>query len=897
MKTPRAFLRRLRALGQRRATKREIDEELRFHLEQRTAANIAAGMSPEEAALNASRRFGNLQKVREECRELRGASLGETFLQDVRFGLRQLRRNPAFSAVAVVTLALGIGANTAIFSVVNAILLKPLPYRNPGRIVMLWTDNASANLGFHELPPAPPDLLHWRKDAASFEQITAFRSRQADLSGEGDLERVGGVQVTANFFSLLGVAPFLGRAFSTDEEQPGNDKVVVISHGLWQRRFGGDTNLAGKFITVNRQRRAVIGVMPSGFHFPRGAEMPAAYDLLPQTDVWQPLAEDSRYWQDDDHRDFIAMGRLRQGISTAAADAEIRTISERLAAEYPLTHAGWTTHLRPLAMQVAGKTRPALLLLLGAVAFVLLIACANVANLLLCRSAVRRKEMAVRAAIGAGRGRIIRQLLTESVVLSSLGGAAGLVLGVGLIRMILAFSPPGIPRLDETVLDGRVLAFTLIISVGTGLIFGLAPSWQASGINLTEALAADSRYGAAAGWHRAHGFLVMAEVALAVILLAGAGLMAKSFMRLQTVDPGFNPNQVAAFDVSLFGGKYENSDRVRQFFRDARERLAKLPGVQSVAAISNLPLDGNETLDFLFVEGAPMPAPGERVPAENRKATPGYFHTMGVMLERGRDFTDQDTSDKPIVCIINETTARRFFPGVDPLGRRIRLGSGTPDEANNPYYTIVGVAGDVRGYALEVKAKPQVYLPLEQNTDNEMTFVIRAEQGRADSLERAIRAEMKAIDPTLPPANFRTMERLVADSVARPRFSAFLLGLFAAAALLLTMVGLYGVVAYAVGQRTREIGIRVALGAGKRDVFSLVVRQGMLPALVGLVIGLGGALALTRLLASQLYEVRPADPATFLAVSILLLLVALLACCLPAGRAARLDPAAALRCE
>jgi putative ABC transport system permease protein len=818
-------------------------------------------------------------------------------LNDLRFAVRMLLKNPGFTAVAVLTLALGVGANTAIFSVVNAVLLKPLPYRQPQRIVMLWADNPSMNLGFHELPPTPPDFLEWRREAKSFEQIAAFRTRLADLSEEGDPERVGGVQVTANFFSLLGAQPMLGRAFSADEEQPGKDKVAVISHSLWQRRFGGGTNTIGQFITINHERHAIIGIMPPGFNFPRGAEMPAGYALMARTDVWRPYADNAEYWQNDDSHDFIAMARLKPGIALAQAQVEMTSFARREAEAYPKTHTGWTIYLRPLALQVAGKTRPVLLILLGAVAFVLLIACANVANLLLCRAAVRRKEMSVRAAIGAGRRRLIRQLLTESILLSLLGGGMGLFLGAWLIQLILAFSPPGIPRLNETTLDGRVLAFTLLISLATGVIFGLAPAWHASGVNLTESLNADSRYGAAAGRRRTYGILVVAEVTLAVILLIGAGLMVKSLLRLQTVDPGFNPHQIAAFDLSLFGERYKNFERVRQFFRDARERLAKLPGIHSVAAISNLPLGGNENLAYLFIEGAPMPAPGDRILAENRKATPGYFDTMGVTLLRGRDFNDQDASDKPIVCIVNETVARKFFSGVDPLGKRVRLGSGTPDEANNPFYTIVGIARDVRGYALEVKPKPQVYLPLEQNTDNEMTFVVRADQGQAGALERTIRAELKTLDPTLPPANFRTMERLVANAVARPRFSTFLLGLFAAAALLLTIVGLYGVVAYGVNQRTREIGIRLALGAGERNILSLIIKQGIRPALAGLAVGIAGALVLTRFLANQLYEVQPGDPVTFLSVALVLLAVVFLACYFPAHRATKIDPMEALRHE
>jgi len=816
-------------------------------------------------------------------------------MNDLKFAFRQLLKNPGFTAVAVLTLALGIGANTAIFSVVNAVLLKALPYREPERIVMLWTDNPSLNLGFHELPPTPPDLLDWRNQAQSFEQIAAFRTRPADLSEESDPERVGGVQVTANFFSLLGAQPTLGRVFSTDEEQPGKDKVAIISHRLWQWRFGADANIIGQFITINHERHAIIGVMPPGFSFPRGAEMPAGYALMAQTDVWRPYSDSAEYWRNDDSRDFIAMGRLKPGLTLRQAQAEMTGLARREAELYPKTHVGWTIHLRPLALQVAGKTRPVLFILLAAVAFVLLIACANVANLLLCRCTARRKEMAVRAAIGAGRGRIVRQLMTESVLLSVGGGGIGLLLGAWGVQVILALSPPNIPRLHETALDGRVFLFSLCISLVTGAIFGLAPAWHASKVNLSEALNAESRSGTAAGRHRTHGLLVIAEVALAVILLSGAGLMLQSFMRLLAVDPGFKPQRVGAFDVGLNGVRYEDIARQRQFYREARERLVKVPGVRAAAAISNLPLGGVENLSFLFIEGTPPPSAGNEPLAENRKITPGYFGTMGVSLLRGRDFTDKDGPDQPNVCIVNESIARTFFSGADPIGKRLKMARA--DEEQHPWCTIIGVAGDVRSYGLEVKPRPQIYTTVEQNTDNEMTLIVRAETMPPAALERTIRAEMKSIDPALPLANFRTMESLLANAVARPRFSSFLLGLFATTALLLTAVGLYGVVAYATTQRTREIGIRIALGASGRNVLALVVRQGMWPALIGLAIGLAGALALTRLLANQLYEVKATDPLTFFCVTALLLLVALAACFLPARRAAKVDPMEALRYE
>lgn len=815
-------------------------------------------------------------------------------LFDLRFAARQLIRQPAFTLFAVLTLALGIGANTAIFSVINTVLLKPLPYRDPDRIVMLWTDNPSMKLGFPELPPTPPDLLEWREQAKSFEQIAGFRPRTADLAEFGDPERVGGVQTTANFFSVLGIQPKHGRLFTPEEERDGAAKVAVISHALWQRRFGGDLGVLGKRVSINRGTHEIIGVMPAGFHFPRGPEMPAAYGLLAKTDVWTPYAEPAKYWQDHSSRDYVAMGRLKPDVTVGQAQAEMVAIAARQAAAYPASHTGWTVNLRALSRQVAGGTRPVLLALLGAVAFVLLIACANVANLLLCRSAGRRKEMAVRAAIGAGRARVIRQLLTESVLLAALGGVAGLLLGALGLKLILAISPANIPRLHETSLEGSVLVFTVLVSLATGILFGLAPAWSTSRANLAEVLNSGARGGAVAGRPRAHALLVTGEIAMVVVLLVGAGLMIQSFLHLQAVDPGFKPQQVLAFDVSLFGDRYQGDERVIQFHQQVRERLAALPGVRSVAAISSLPLGGSENLGFLQVEGAPPVVPGQEPAAEDRKVTPGYFAALGITFTRGRDFTAQDGPNQPRVCIVNEALAREHFLGTDPLGKRIRLGG--PNEPG-PLVTIVGVTRNVRGASLETRSRAQVCFPLAQAPQNEMTIVVRGEAGGAESLERSIRAALKAIDPALPPANFRAMENLVVNALARPRFGTSLLGAFAAIALILTLIGLYGVVAYAASQRTREIGIRMALGAKAGDVLALIIRQGMKPALIGLAIGIAGALAATRLLATQLYDIKATDPVTFAGVGAFLLLTTLAACWVPARRATRVDPMVALRQE
>jgi len=810
-------------------------------------------------------------------------------IRDLRYGIRMLLKNPGFTLIAVFTLALGIGANTAIFSVVNAVLIKPLSYGEPDRIVMLWSINPGLKLNV-PLSPLPVDLGEWRRQAESFEQIAAFDQSPADLSEQGDPERVGGIKVTSNFFAVMGVQPQLGREFSLEEEQPGRDKVAIISHDLWQRRFGGEANIIGRLITVNRERRAVVGVMPPRFQFPRGAEFPGS-SLSPQTDIWVPYAESAEYWRRDDFRECGAIGRLKRGVALAQAQAEMDVIARRQEEVTPYNHVGWTIQLQPLAQQATQQSRPVLFILLGAVGFVLLIACANVANLLLCRSSARQKEMAVRAALGAGWSRIIRQLLTESVLLSAAGGAAGLLLGAWCLPAILAFSPPNIARLNETTLDGRVLLFTVFVSLVTGVLFGLAPTWHASRINLTGVLNAGGRSGAAAGRGWILSLLVIAEVALAVALLAGAGLMVQSLLRLQAVDPGFKPEHVAAFDVSLYGDGYASEDRMRQFYRETRERLSKLPGIRAAAASSFIPLRGGGDNQWIIPEGRPIDF-SNTVNAHRVEITPGYFETMGMTLLRGRDFTDYDAANTLQVCIINETTARDFFTGADPIGKRLKLGN---VGEYNPWLTVVGVVRDVRFEALEISVRPQVYRPVEQNTGNMMTFVVRAE-GR-ELLEPTLRAELKSIDPAMPLANFRTMESLVADALSRPRFSAFLLTLFAVTALLLTVVGLYGVVAYAVSQSTHEIGIRIALGASRRDVLALVIWQGMVPAIVGLAIGILCALGLTRALATQLYGVKPADLPTFAGVSLILLLAALAACWFPARRAARVDPVITLRQE
>jgi predicted permease len=885
----------LRALLRRSEVECELDEELRHHIEQQTEQNIRLGMNSEEARCAARKAFGGVEQAKERSRDARGSRWIEDSWQDLRYGARMLSKHPGFTLIATLTLALGIGANTAIFSVINGVLLRPLAFHDTDRLFMLWADNPAWQVGIHELPATPADLPEWRANATSFEQLAAFQSNPGDLSDGGEPERVGWVLVSVNLLPMLGVQPLMGRHFSAEEEQPGRDGVVMISYALWQRRFGGDPEILGKKITVNGVPRPVIGIMPEGFHFPRANEMPQGYHMPERTDLWAPLAREPGYWQARDQRPPVPIvGRLKPGITQAQAQAEMNAIAARQTRDYPQTHDGWRVWLTPLFNQVIGQTRTPLLVLLGAVGFLLLIACANIASLLLARAATRHREMAVRAAIGAGRARIIRQLLTESLLLAALGGSLGLLLGYWGLDALLSFVPPTVPRVHDISLDTHVLLFTALISILTGVLFGLVPAWQASKVNLAEALKNAGRTNSASrgGGNRSHSLLVTAEVALAAVLLIGAILMLQSFQRLLAVDPGFRPEGIATFEISLTWARYPEDSQRAQLFEKVRERLSRLPGVRAVGAISNLPLSGNENMGYLVIEGT-EPAPRGKEPmAENRVITPGYLTAMGMSLMRGRDFEATDGSDKPPVAIINETLARQFFPAVGAVGKRIKW------LYEDNWRTIVGVVRDVRSYAMEMQARPQLYVPYAQNHQQyEMTMAMRADATVLPSLRGAIQQELKRIDALLPVANFRTMPELVAKAVARPRFSTLLLGLFAAAALMLTVIGLYGVVSYGVNQRTREIGIRMALGAQRQDVLALVIGQGMRPAFVGVGIGMLGAFGLTRLLANQLYEVKAMDPATFGMVALGLLFVLLVACYIPARRAAKIDPIVAIHSE
>jgi putative ABC transport system permease protein len=802
-----------------------------------------------------------------------------TLWQDLRFGFRMLRKSPVFTTVAVIALALGIGANTAIFSVVNAVLLSPLPFGNPDRLVMIWENDTQEGNPRNQVAPA--NYIDFRERNRTFEQL-AFLTQTAgvNLTGGDQPERIESSAVSANFFSLLKVQPVLGPGFRPEDEKPDAEPVVVLSYGLWQRRFGGDTNIIGKTLTIEGQSASVVGVAPRGFQFPEKAEM------------WGPMplaGEDAKVRA---RHSLLVIGRLKPDATLAEAKADLSTIASQLATEYPETNTGRGATLLTIKDQLVGDVQPALIILLGAVGFVLLIACANVANLSLARGAARQKELAVRLTLGATRGRLVRQLLTESVLLSLMGGVLGLLLAVWGIDFLLALGPTKVPRIEGVRLNWMVLGFTMSLSVLTGIIFGLVPALQASKPDLNESLKETER-GASGGVGRvrARGLLVISEVALALVLLIGAGLLIKSFVRLQRVELGFNPENVLTMQLSLPFANYKEPNQVTAFYTQLTERVRHLPGVQAVGIVSRLPLAGDRSTSSLAIEGRPVET-GKSPEAHFRIITPDYFRAMGMVLRDGREFTADDRADAPPVVIINETVARTFWPGEQALGKRVKLGP----NPNSPWVTVVGVVNDARNFGLDAEAKSEVYVSYLQNPPNRVRLVVRTGPDPTSVLA-AIKREIQMMDKDLPVAQVRTMEQLLGEAVAQRRLNMVLLAVFSSVALLLAAVGLYGVMAYSVTQRTHEIGVRMALGAQSADVMRLIVGQGMVLTLIGVGTGIVGAFLLTRVMSGLLYGVSATDPVIFGSIALLLTAVAFLACYLPARRASKVDPMVALRYE
>ncbi len=875
----------------------EIVEEMAQHLEDRYRELLSGGATQEEACRIALADLRDRGLLQQELRRIEQQIKQEPiifgtnwrknmiadFWQDLRYGARMLRKNPGFTLIAVVTLALGIGANTAIFSVVNTVLLRPLPYQDPDRLMMIRETKLPQ---LPEFSVSPGNFLDWKKQNTVFEQLVAIGPSPFSLTGTGDPERLSGMRVSDGFFAMLGVRPQIGREFLPEEDQPGHNNVVILSHGFWQRRFGTDPNILNQAITLDGKSYTVIGVMPSTFHF---------VDRL--NDLWTPMAFTAEQAQNHGGHSLAAIGQLKSGITLDRARTEMSMIAERLAAQYPDVNTGWNVKITPLLEFTVKSIRPALLVLLGAVVFVLLIACANVANLLLARAASRQKEIAIRVALGAGRWRIVRQLLTESVLLALAGGVLGLLLAKWGMDVLLTLAPQNLPRISDVSLDGRVLIFTATVTLLTGIIFGLIPALQVSKPKLSETMK-DGGRGSTEGGRRQliRNALVVLEVASALVLLVGAGLMIKSFTRLQKVDIGFNADNALTVSLSLPKSKYPEENQQIAFYQQLLEKVRNLPGVQTVGATSGVPLSNEDFVLAFLIQGQPALAQGLGQTTNYYSVSADYFKAMGIPLIRGRLLTERDTKDSTNVALINETMAKKIFPDEEPIGKRITFDVRQDKPA---WLEIVGIVGDVKHYSLDQATTMQTYGPYLQQTLSFMTLVVRA-AGDPTNLTAAIRSEVLNLDKDQPISTVSTLDQFVSTSIAQQQFSMLLFIIFAAVAMTLASLGIYGLLSYSVTQRTHEIGIRLALGAQTSDVLRMVVRQGLLLAVVGIVCGIATAITLAKLTSSfseLLYDVKATDPLTFAVIAVALLCVALLACYLPARRATKVDPMIALRGE
>ncbi|PWT91365.1 MAG: ABC transporter permease [Blastocatellia bacterium] len=813
----------------------------------------------------------------------------DNLLQDIRYGIRMLLKSPSVSIVATIALALGIGANTAIFSVVNAVLLKPLPFPNPESLMSVFETDQQR--GYFNGTYSYPNYFDLRDQNKVFEHVAAYYNSDYVLTGNAEPARLRGAVVSANMFTLLGVHPVLGRNFVADDDKPSSSgRVVIMSAFLFEKRFGSNASILNQSITLDGKSFTVIGVMPQSFQFPIQND---------PVELWTTTAGDASGTspitaQRGAH--FLGvLARLKPGVTREQAQAEVNTIAARLEQQYPDTNTHKGIRIESSLRALVGDIRPALLIMLGAVACVLLIACANVANLLLARAMTRHKEMAIRAALGASRLRVVRQLLTESVLLSLLGGAIGLLLAVWWSDLLVKLGKDDIPRAVQVGLDWRVLGFTLGVSVLTGFIFGLVPAFHSSNTALTESLKEGGRGSSDLGRrNRVRGVLVVAEMSIAVILLVGAGLLIKSLWRLQRVDTGLQPANVLTFNVALPDTRYPG-EKQSQFFKDLEQRLRGLPGAQSVSSVFPLPLSGDRFSLSFEIDGRPV-AKKDQPSADFFTTDVGYFKTMGIPILKGRDFDEHDQHHSTPVIIVTEELARLHFPNEDPIGKRIKPGISTFDDEKSTMREIVGVVGNVRNRNLNTEPRPTYYVPQTQVPFSQMVVVIKTTTD-PHTLIQSVNTEVASLDKDLPVFGVKTMDEYLAASVTTPRFNTTLLSIFAGVALILTIVGLYGVMSYSVAQRTNEIGIRLALGAQSRDVLKMIVKQGLRIVLVGVVIGLVGAFALTGLIASLLFGVTTKDPMTFVAVAVLLMVVALVACYLPARRATRVDPMEALRCE
>jgi len=869
----------------------EIVEELSQHLDDRYNDLVTRGVSPAESYRAALEELSESELLTRELRRVertitrepvilgtRRKNMSADLWQDFRYGARSLRMNRSFTAIAVITLALGIGANTAIFSVVNGVLLRPLPYPEPNRLAMVYGINSQS--ADSRTPLCGADFLDWKSQNQVFESLAAFSSNRFSYTGVESPEQIEGAWVTADFFSTIGVQPVLGRGFLPGEDQAAAPRTVVISDAFWRRHLGSNPDVIEKQITLNARAFTIIGVMPSGFTFPeKDTQLWAAERLAP--------TRRGPYY-------MWGLGRLGPGASLDQAQREMDVIARRVQDQINSPNRDWTWTSVSLAERIVGKIRPALLVLLAAVFLVLLIACANIANLLLARATAREKEIAVRIALGASRPRLIRQLLTESLLLAAVGAIAGLPLAIWGVRVLVALSPNDFPRLNEINIDARVLSVTVLVALVCGLIFGLAPALQSSRLNLSESLKEGGRGADGSSRRRLRSALMVTEIAFSLMLMVGAGLMIKSFIKLQSVNPGFKPDQILTMHLTLPRARYDTKQKINSYNQQLIERVTAVRGVEAAGLSISLPPDLLEVSDSFSIEGKPWPKGTTEPFVPVVFISPEYFTALGVPIIRGRQFNEMDKEDSPLVVIISQTLAERYFANEDPIGRRFRTGGA--DRTGNPWTEIVGVVGDVKYSGLDVEAEPAYYMPLTQNLWGSAYLAVRA-QTDPISLFPAIRQQIWEVDKDIPIAVLSTMDELMAKSVAVPRFRTFLLGVFAALALALASVGTYGVISYLVTKRTREIGIRMALGARGRDAMMLVIRQGMAVALIGVAVGLAGSLALTHLMKSLLFEVSPTDFSTFAGVAALLIVVAVLACWIPARRASRVDPMTALRHE
>jgi putative ABC transport system permease protein len=885
---------RLRSLFHRNQVEQDLSEELQYHLEQKTKEYTASGMAPEEARRKARREFGGIEQTKEICRDTRRVSLLETLSQDVRFGLRMLRKSPGFTAVAVLTLALGIGATTAVFSLVSAILLKPLPFPNPDQIVLPeLVSPPGVNLGSDYFPWSQTQFRFLAQDSHPFQAVAAFQNDSFNLTGTDVPSFLDGFRVSAEFFPALGISPALGRGFTAEEDRPGHEYEVVLSDRMWREYFGANRAILGKAVRLNGYAYTVVGVMPAGFVFPRAEELPSSFNFPREAQLWVPLAIPEA--PKNGPSELAVIARVKPGLTIQQTQAGMDLVTKHAEAKDPQWKGWFNSRVVPLTRQVVGDTERPLQLILAAVGIVLLIACSNIANLLLTRSFGRRREFTLRTALGAGRARLIRQLLTESLLIAVSAGAISILLANAGIYFVKTFGPADLPRLREVTLDLPVFAFALCVSLATGILFGLAPAIGATRENLADSLKEGSqRSGLSPTSPRLRNALLVSQVALALVLVISAGLLTRTFFHLLGANGGFNPDRVLTFQLPLPALKYVDQDHIVVFYQNALGRLRSVPGVQSAGIGETVPMGGEGESTVIRMPDHPAATQKELPFANYTIISPGYLSAVGTPVLRGRDFVEADTADSMPVALVNVAMEKKYWPGQSALGKQVGPGS-----VRLPLLTIVGVVPDVKHISFREETAPEMYVVYTQRQWPSMLNLRVALRTKADpaSMTASVREAIHSIDPDLPLAKVATLTTLVDDSLSQPRFAMLLLASFGVLALLLASTGMYGVISYSVAQRTQEIGIRMALGAERRNVFGMVLSQGARLAGLGIALGLVAALGVTRLMASFLYGVQPADPLTFAIVSLLLVGTALLACYLPARGATRVDPLVALRHE